>query len=305
MNKKLAPLYWSAPFKPVSTIYKGGATKLGICIHHQAGTQTDLSSIFNSRNVSAHYSAGDGYIYKYVQESDRAWHTGTDYGNTYLIGIETRNSSTGGSWPVSDSSIESLIQCLVGIAQNQGWTKLSWHGDKNKPGYVCAHRDLSATACPGDYLYARCPEIVAEANKRLQGGVIVSGNTAEPRLLNPTNEEQKVSLLGSFTTGFGITFNNGKALDVKDASKASGAKVEVYDFWKGANQLWTLNARGLASAIVPNHAPSKCLVDKGGYYALGDLKEADKDHAKQFVLIDDGAGFFIVNCKTKKAITLV
>jgi hypothetical protein len=159
-----APLYWDASWMPVSSIYSGGPKKLGICIHHQAGTGKDLSGIFNSRGVSAHYSVGPGYIYQYVREPDRAWHTGTDYGNNYLIGIETANSSTGGSWPVSDGAIDSLVQCLVGIAQNQGWKELYWHGDKNTPGYVCAHRDLAATACCGDYLYARCPEIVAKAN---------------------------------------------------------------------------------------------------------------------------------------------
>lgn len=174
-NAKI-PLYDAREWLPVNTIYYGGPAKLGICIHHQAGSGINLQSIFNSRNVSAHYSVGEGYINQYVAEQDRAWHTGTDYGNTYLIGIETRNDSGDPDWHVSDSAIESLIQCMVGIARNQGWSQLHEYGNHMEPGYVCGHRDLSATACPGPYLYPKIDEIVAEVNKRLKGDVMPESN---------------------------------------------------------------------------------------------------------------------------------
>jgi hypothetical protein len=214
-------------FIPVRTFYSNGPKKLGICIHHQAGTARDLSGIFNSRQVSAHYSVGDDYIYQYVQEWDRAWHTGTDYGNNNLIGIETKNAYAGGDWGVSDATFNKLVENLILIAHNQGWQKLYWHGDKYVPGYVCMHKDLYATACPGPYLAARCEEAVRRANDIMNAPRLdwplnvwnINGTNAQLFHVNPPDNDGYSEI---------TCIANGKALDVAGGDIHGGAAVQLY-----------------------------------------------------------------------------
>lgn len=168
----------STQWLPVDTIYKGGPQKLGVCIHHQAGTERNLQSIFNNRNVSAHYNVGDDYANQYVDLADRAWHTGTDFGNTYLIGIEVQNSAVGGDWPVSDATVDNLTQLLVDIAKVMGWKEYQ-NQDSGRGGYWTVHRNLYPTACPGVYLYARVSAIIAAVNDLLKGKKPVSGQPKE------------------------------------------------------------------------------------------------------------------------------
>jgi N-acetyl-anhydromuramyl-L-alanine amidase AmpD len=149
--------------------YPGGPVKLGIVPHHKVGGSGSPAGMWNANgNVSAHYSIDtDGKKWGHVGVTDRAWHTGDSYGNTYLIGIECSNTSIAPPYPVSDATIEALKEMMCDIARAYGWKQLNWHGDKNAPGYVCGHRDLGATACPGDYLYSRLPGIVADVNRML------------------------------------------------------------------------------------------------------------------------------------------
>lgn len=146
---------------------RGGYGKVGGIIIHHAAT-TDLSAIDAtfanpSRQASAHYGIKDGDIHQYVSESDIAWHCGDWYGNEYSVGIEVCNSATGGNWPVSEQSFNTLVKLVANIAKRNGLGRIKFGPDGVYP-TLSAHRDWSATACPGDYLYSKMKELEERVN---------------------------------------------------------------------------------------------------------------------------------------------
>lgn len=137
-----------------------------IVIHHVAGVSTaqSIAGTLNNRGVSAHYGIGsDGIVGRYVAEGNRAWHSGDGVGkgsrgNDRGIGIEVSNSAIGGEYPVSDVSIDILVELVRDIATRNGLLPLEVGRN------VFGHRDLNPTTCPGNYLYTRLREIVARVN---------------------------------------------------------------------------------------------------------------------------------------------
>lgn len=151
-----------------------------ITIHCMAGNLTveSCGELFQkkSRETSSNYGIGsDGRIALYVNEADRSWCTSNRANDNRAITIEVANdggASTG--WHVSDKAMASLINLITDICQRNNIKELKWKGDKNLIGQVdkqnmTVHRWFAAKACPGDYLYAAHPAIVAEVNKRLSG----------------------------------------------------------------------------------------------------------------------------------------
>jgi len=135
-----------------------------ITVHHMAGvlSAAQCSEIFQrpGRNGSSHYGIGvNGEIASYVDESCVAW-TNSNWGaNCRAVTIENSNSSTGGDWPVSDATYDSLIKLVADIAKRNNLGKLV-------PGQnLTWHSMYAATTCPGDYLRARMQDIADKANK--------------------------------------------------------------------------------------------------------------------------------------------
>ncbi len=135
-----------------------------ITVHHMAGvlSAAQCGAIFQrpGRDGSSHYGIGvNGEIASYVDESCVAW-TNSNWGsNCRAVTIEDSNSSTGGDWPVSDATYQSLIKLVADIAKRNGLGKLV-------PGQnLTWHSMYAATTCPGDYLRARMQNIADEANK--------------------------------------------------------------------------------------------------------------------------------------------
>ena len=139
----------------------GGITK--ITVHHMAGVLSAerCGQIFQNpnRHGSSHYGIGlDGEIATYVEEENTAWTDSNWDSNIHSVTIENSNCDTGGDWPVSDATFDSLVKLVADIAKRNGFgtlvagENLTWHSM------------YAATSCPGNYLRDRMNEIAEKAN---------------------------------------------------------------------------------------------------------------------------------------------
>ena len=170
-----------------SNYSKGRSQKISkITIHHMAGklTAVQCGRIFQAKNrkASAHYGIGsDGKIGLYVDEANTAYSDGNWSSNCKSVSIETANSSTGGTWPVSDKSLKLLIKLVADIAKRNNLGKLVV--GKN----LTYHSMYASTTCPGSYLRSKMKYIAQEANK------INSGKTTTTTKKTETAKKTKTS----------------------------------------------------------------------------------------------------------------
>ena len=125
-------------------------------------TAKQCGKVFQAKGrcTSAHYGVGsDGKIGLYVDEKNAAWTDGNRTSNHKSVTIEVANSSTGGQWPVSNTSIKLLIKLVADIAKRNNLGKLV--AGKN----LTWHSMYASTACPGPYLRSQMKYIAQEANK--------------------------------------------------------------------------------------------------------------------------------------------
>lgn len=151
-----------------STNYTAGRTDTihGIVIHHSASTTIEsVGNVFSqpNRGASAHYGVKGSQIHQYVREEDTAWHCGNWAGNCCTIGIEVVNSTGAPNWLVDEETFNTTVKLVAEIAKRNGLGKIKFDPDGVYP-TLSAHRDWSATYCPGDYLYSRMNEIAEKAN---------------------------------------------------------------------------------------------------------------------------------------------
>ena len=146
------------------TYGRSGRNIEAITIHHMAGklTAEQCGRIFQQvgRYGSSHYGIGyNGEIASYVDEENTAWTNSNWDSNCKSVTIETSNSEIGGSWPVSDASLNALIKLVADIAKRNGLGTLV-------PGQnLTWHSMFADTTCPGDYLRSKMQYIADEANK--------------------------------------------------------------------------------------------------------------------------------------------
>lgn len=149
-----------------------------ITIHHMAGNLSveRCGDVFapTSRQASSNYGVGsDGRIAMYVEEKDRSWCSSNKTNDHRAVTIEVANDGGAPDWHVSDKAMASLIELVADICKRNNIRKLVWSTDKNdrinhRNGCnMTVHRDFSATACPGDYLYKNHGYIANEVNKKL------------------------------------------------------------------------------------------------------------------------------------------
>ena len=139
----------------------------GIVIHHAASTSLDsVGQVFSQygRGGSAHYGVKGTQVHQYVREEDTAWHCGDWAGNSCTVGIETVNSTGAPNWLVDDETLETLCKLVADIAKRNGLGRIKFEPDGVYP-TLSAHRDWSATYCPGDYLYSKMSYIEQRANE--------------------------------------------------------------------------------------------------------------------------------------------
>lgn len=146
------------------TYGRSGRKIEAVTIHHMAGklTAEQCGRIFQQvgRYGSSHYGIGyNGEIASYVDEENTAWTNSNWDSNCKSVTIETSNSEIGGSWPVSDASLNALIKLVADIAKRNGLGTLV-------PGQnLTWHSMFADTTCPGDYLRSKMQYIADEANK--------------------------------------------------------------------------------------------------------------------------------------------
>ena len=142
-----------------------------ITIHHMAGNLTveECGEVFaGSRKASANYGIGsDGRVGLYVEECNRAWTSSSSANDDVAVTIEVANSVAAGSWPVSRTAYDKLIELCADICRRNGIRRLNYTGDAS--GNLTMHKWFAATSCPGPYLEARFPEIAERVNALLEG----------------------------------------------------------------------------------------------------------------------------------------
>lgn len=194
-----------------------------ITIHHMAGNLSieKCGELFANakRRASSNYGIGtDGRIGLYVEEKNRSWCSSSAANDNQAITIEVANDEIGGSWHISDKAYASLINLCVDICKRNGIKELIFTGDAS--GNLTQHNYFAATACPGEYLKSKFPEIAKEVNKRLKNTITpVNNSTASVKYRVRKAWNDAKSQIGAFNN-----LDNAKA-----AADEAGAGYSVYD----------------------------------------------------------------------------
>lgn len=135
------------------------------CVVGQASVES-LGALFASpsRQASSNYGIGyDGRIACYVEEENRSWCSGNRENDHRAITIEVASDDQP-PYAVKPEAYAALLDLLEDICRRHS-IKLNFTGDKT--GNMTLHKWFQATACPGQYLESKHPEIEAEVNRRL------------------------------------------------------------------------------------------------------------------------------------------
>ena len=156
-----------------------------IAIHHTAGaiSAATIGQIFRptSRQASCNYGIGnDNKIVLCVDEANRSWCTSSSWCDNRAVTIEVANSANGGNWPVSDRTLDTLIDLVTDICRRNGIRNCTYTGGKD--GVLQKHEWYANTNCPGPYLGSKFSYIASEVNKRLSGNSSSSGGTSTSSL---------------------------------------------------------------------------------------------------------------------------
>jgi len=123
-------------------------TKTMVTIHHNAGVMTheNVLATWQTREASAHFDVDrNGNVAQYVDVHEYAWACGNTQGNQKSISIEQSNSSTGGNWPVSETTWHET-------ARLAGWLFAHVIGTRPNSSNLVPHHYWYATSCPGPYM---------------------------------------------------------------------------------------------------------------------------------------------------------
>lgn len=147
-----------------------------IIVHHMAFVSTAKaccdSHKNSSRQVSANYYIGkNGDIAQGVDESRRAWTSGSFDADGKAVTIEVSNSVNGNpkggdGWLVSDKAFNALVELCADICKRNGIKELTFTKNKAKD-TLSGHKQWDSTVCPGDYLYGKFPELCEKVNAKL------------------------------------------------------------------------------------------------------------------------------------------
>jgi len=213
----------------------------GVVIHHVAGTN-GLSYVANANTRNSHptyHIARSGAVTGIVNPSRRPHSTG-GAPDPNAVSFEVDNSSTGGDWPISSESLNSLIDVIVYHASQSPRAGRGFA--KNQPSvaqsefFIAWHSQYKATACPGPFIMSQLDYIVDECNKRASG---VSPSAPAPAPVSNSGKPALSSSLRIGSTGevvkyiqsvLGITADGqfGPITDraVKAFQSANGLKVD-------------------------------------------------------------------------------
>lgn len=207
------------------TAGRGGERVCKITPHHMAvvwtGERCAQSFDVYGRNASANYCIGyDGEIVGCVDENDRSWCSASGWNDRKAITIEVSNSSTGGDWPISQKSWDSLVRLCADICRRYGF-RLTYDGTRN--GSLTEHQMYAATNCPGPWLHARMGELARQVNALLDSGTEPSAPATGGGSAPSSGGKEYTG------TGFGGTYRcNCSALNVRTSPSTSASVVAQY-----------------------------------------------------------------------------
>lgn len=134
--------------------------------------------VLTSRQASSNYGIGsDGRVGLYVNESDRAWTSGSWENDHRAVTIECSNDRTY-PYAVNAAAYESLIKLCADICKRNGKNKMIWCGSlsatnarsfKSTEMRMTLHKWFQATDCPGYWLETHMGEIADRVNSILSG----------------------------------------------------------------------------------------------------------------------------------------
>ena len=204
---------------------RGGERVCKITPHHMAvkwtGERCAQSFDVYGRNASANYCIGyDGEIVGCVDENDRSWCSASGWNDRKAITIEVSNSSTGGDWPISQKSWDSLVRLCADICRRYGF-RLSYTGTSS--GSLTEHQMYASTNCPGPYLHARMGELARQVNAMLDSGAAPSAPATGGDSASSSGGKEYTG------TGFGGTYRcNCSSLNVRSSPSTSASVVAQY-----------------------------------------------------------------------------
>ena len=131
---------------------------------------------------SSQYGIGtDGGICLYVDESNRAWTTSSEWCDQRAVTIEVANDSGAPNWHVSDKAYQALLNLVEDICRRNGIKECTYTGDSN--GTLIKHSWFANKSCPGPYLGGKFPDIAKEVTRRLRA-VQPTEPTPSPTITN-------------------------------------------------------------------------------------------------------------------------
>lgn len=147
------------------------------CVVGNCSVET-LGEIFApvARQASSNYGIGvDGRVAMYVEEKNRSWCSSSNANDQRAITIECASDTTH-PYAFKDVVYQTLIKLCTDICRRNGKTKLLWLGTKeaalayepkSNEMVLTAHRWFAATACPGDWMYAREGDLATKVTAAL------------------------------------------------------------------------------------------------------------------------------------------
>lgn len=146
----------------------------------------DIGNCFpKGRGASANYGVGyDGRQCLIVEEKNRSYCSSNTDNDQRAITIEVASDKTA-PYAFTNEAYAGLLELCIDICKRNGFTKVLWLGTKEeslsyepKDGecVLTVHRWFANKSCPGDWMYARMPQLAADINKELSYGKFVVGS---------------------------------------------------------------------------------------------------------------------------------
>lgn len=135
-------------------------------IHHTAST-ADQMRYFSEANdrgsCPTWYLRTNGEVIETIRPGDKPASTGAEW-NWRSVAVETQNATGDPEWLVTDAQLEAHAQMIAWLASHNGrdldGVPVQFTIDRE---HVITHREVGATACPGDYLQSKVDGILARA----------------------------------------------------------------------------------------------------------------------------------------------
>lgn len=135
-----------------------------------AGDDTRYFSTCNERgSCPTIYVNTDAEALEFIRPGSKPAATGAEWNwRSWAIEVEPRNGGDDPNVPpFTEAQVNEIIEQMVFLREHSGGTldgaPVDFTLDRE---HVLGHRDVAVVDCPGDWLYARIPEMIAEAQRR-------------------------------------------------------------------------------------------------------------------------------------------